>query len=175
LTEKFAKISTFFKQHHLLIPFYDVYGNPISLSGRTLLSDKKQKELKISKYKHLPFIKRFHLFGLNLAYKEIVKKDKVIIVEGQFDAISCYIHGIKNVVALCGSKLTFEQIVLLKRFTNNFDLLLDNDEAGEGGFEKANKNSEKLNIHVNKISIPSEYKDIDLCLKDGIPPEEIFK
>jgi len=45
VTEKYNKVVPFFKQHHLLIPFFDVYGNPISIVGRSILSSEQMKEL----------------------------------------------------------------------------------------------------------------------------------
>ena len=167
ITEKYNKIVSFFKNNTALIPFFDVYGNVKSISGRSLLPEEELKQRGLSKYKHLPFIKRNQLFGLNLSYIEILKKDKAVIVEGQIDFISTYINGVKNSTALCGSKFTFEQIMLLKRFTNNFYLLLDNDEAGSDGFEKLNKSKAKYELNVFKLELPKEYHDVDDFVKNG--------
>jgi len=161
----YSKRKSFFHNHTLLIPFFDIYGNVISLSGRTMLSDEEMKENKISKYKHLSFEKRYHLFGLDKTYKYIVKQNKVVIVEGQFDYFSTYLSGIKNVVALCGSKLTSQQIILLKRFTDNFCFILDIDEAGIEGYNKAKKQSKKYKFLINKLSVPNG-KDIDEFAKE---------
>ncbi len=172
-TEKYNKIVSFFKNNTALIPFFDMYGNVKSISGRSLLPEEELRARGLSKYKHLPFIKRNQLFGLNLSYLEILKKDKAIVLEGQFDFISTYINGIKNSTALCGSKFTFEQIALLKRFTNNFYLLFDNDEAGAEGFEKLNKSKAKYEINVFKLNLPKEYHDVDDFVKDGNKLEDI--
>jgi len=165
VTEKYNKIVSFFRHHHLLIPFYDVYNLPVSIVGRTLLNDNEMKLNKISKYKHLPFEKRRHLYGLNLSYKNIIKRDYAIVVEGQFDFISGLLSGIDNIIALGGAKFTFEHIILLKRFTNNFYVLLDNDEAGESGIDKIQKSQQKYSIRVNALKLPDGYKDLDDYLK----------
>jgi len=56
-------------------------------------------------------------------YDEIIKKEEdVFVVEGELDALSSYQAGVKNVVAIKGSALTDEQVALLKRFTENFNL-----------------------------------------------------
>lgn len=162
----YSKKKSFFNNNTLLIPFFDIYGNVISLSGRTMLSNEQMKENKVSKYKHLPFEKRYHLFGLDKSYKYIVEKNEVVIVEGQFDYYSAYLSGIKNVVALCGSKLTLQQIILLKRFTNNFCLILDTDEAGIEGYNKTEKQSKKYKFSVRKLNIP-DGKDIDDFAKEN--------
>lgn len=166
-TEKFNKIVSAFRYNSLLIPFYDVYGNIISISGRTILSEDERKEKNVSKYKHIPFEKRRHLYGLNFSYKNIVKKNYCVVVEGQFDFLSGFINGINNIVALGGSKFSFEHIALLKRFTTNFYVLLDNDEAGIAGFDKISKSAEKFEIKVCKLSLPEKYKDIDDYLKEN--------
>ncbi|MFZ4795888.1 MAG: toprim domain-containing protein [Bacteroidia bacterium] len=165
LTDKYNKITSALKYHQLLVPFYDMYGCPIAIAGRTLLSEDDRNEKNISKYKNTPFEKRRHLYGLNCSYKNIIKKNYAVVVEGQFDFISGFINGIDNIVALGGSKLSFEHIALLKRFTNNFYMLLDNDEAGQHGFEKINKSASKYDIKINKIILPDEFKDLDEFLK----------
>src|SRR5690606_26630207 len=107
------------------------------------------KNKEISKYKHISFNKRRHLYGLNFSYKNIIKKDYAIVVEGQFDFISGFVNNIDNIVALGGSKFSFEHVALLKRFTNNFYVLLDNDEAGKNGIESIKKNASKYGLNIS--------------------------
>lgn len=166
ITEKYNKVVPVFKHHRLLIPFYDVYGNVISIVGRTILNEEERKKEDISKYKYLTFQKRRHIYGLNFSWKNIVDKDFVVVVEGQFDFISGFVNNIDNIVAIGGSKFTFEQIALLKRFSNNFYVLLDNDDAGIKGIESIKKNASKLNIKVNQLALPPEFKDLDEYLKN---------
>lgn len=155
---KFTEI--FFRYHNLILPYKNCYGDIVALVGRTLLSSEEQKKLEIPKYKNTVFSKNNHLFGLYHAKKDILKKDGVILVEGQFDFISCYRRGFRNVVAVGCANLSKTQFHILKRYTNNLYFLFDNDKAGKIGFEKAEKKySDKANIQ--KINLPDEYKDID--------------
>jgi len=160
----YKKTRSFFHDNTLLIPFHDVYGRPISISGRTMSNKEQQKKNNINKYKHLPFDKKNHLYGLNKTYKAIIRKDEVVVVEGQFDCMSGFNYGIDNIVALCGSKFTFEQIMLLKRFTNNISTIFDNDEAGDKGYEKTEKQSEKYKFNLNR-KILDGANDLDEYLK----------
>ena len=45
------------------------------------------------------------------------------------DVIACHQAGMKNVVASSGTALTFEQIKLLKRYSNNIAIAFDADAA----------------------------------------------
>ena len=149
-----------FHYHNLIIPFGDEYGNIITLAGRTILSEGRQRELKVPKYKNAPFKRQMHLFGLDKSKNAIEAHDGVIIVEGQIDCIKCHANGFLNTVALTGSDLTMQQVFLLKRKTNNFFLLLDNDTAGEKAIKKILSNySEFANIHI--VPLPAQYNDVD--------------
>ena len=56
------------------------------------------------------------LYGLSHAKDEIRRLNKVIMVEGYMDLISLFQNGIKNVVAVSGTALTEEQVILLSRY-----------------------------------------------------------
>lgn len=152
------------ENHNLIMPYNNIYGDIIALVGRTLLP--KDQQINISKYKNTTFIKGNHLFGINKSKKSIIQKNAVIIVEGQFDLISCYKNGFHNIVAVGCANLSKKQFYILKRYTNNFYFLFDNDDAGKKGFEKA---VEKYSNHANiqKINLPKIYKDIDEYLNDN--------
>ena len=70
------------------------------------------------------------LYGLSHAKDEIRRLNKVIMVEGYMDLISLFQNGIKNVVAVSGTALTEDQVILLSRYSKNVVLLFDADIAG---------------------------------------------
>ncbi|HUU88832.1 MAG TPA: toprim domain-containing protein, partial [Candidatus Glassbacteria bacterium] len=156
--------SSFYYHNPLLIPFFDVYGKPVSIAGRTMYSEEEMKLKQTVKYKNLPFTRSNHLFGLNWAHKYILKQDKVFLVEGQFDFTSMFVNGYKNTVALCSASLGDEHFLLLKRFTNNFYVLLDNDEAGDKGWKSIKKRASIFNINPTRIFLPKEFHDVYDCL-----------
>lgn len=147
--------------HNLIFPYLDEFGNIISLIGRypsiQLFSD-------ISKYKTLSFNKSLSVFGLFQAKEFIWKNNKVIIVEGQFDCLSLWKSGIKNVVALGGANITPFQLFSLLKYTNNFYLLLDQDAAGKSGINKIIHDYKHL-ANWYQILLPSGYKDVDIYLE----------
>ena len=154
----------FLNHHNLIMPYKDLRGNIISLVGRTILPEEQQKELNIPKYKNTIFYKSLHMFGLHHAKKSIVNNKSIIIVEGQFDCISCHSNGFHNVVALGGTALSKYQFSLIRRYTNNIYLLLDTDTAGTNAANKIFDKYSKF-ANIQKIQLPSCYKDIDEYLK----------
>lgn len=150
--------------HNLVMPYKDVYGNIIAFVGRSLLSDEEMKEKGIPKYKNSQFSKSLNVFGLDRAKSSIITQDHVILVEGQFDCITASEYGFNNVVALGSAALTMYQLALLKRYTNNIYLALDNDNAGRLGVDKILNRYSRI-ANFKKISFPAEYKDIDAYLK----------
>ena len=150
----------FFENHPLIMPYRDVYGNIMALVGRSLFSDEERQGAGISKYKNTHFIKGNHLFGLYEAKKHILKAGYVYIVEGQFDVIKAWEKGLKNVVAVGSSDLSAYQLALVCRYTHRIKLLLDNDEAGNKGKERALKKYGGL-AEISSVSLPVGYKDLD--------------
>jgi DNA primase len=146
--------------YNLIMPYKDVYGRTIGIVGRSILSDDEIKNKNISKYKNTHFAKRSNLFGLNFAKKYIIQNNFAILCEGQLDVIQSSDKGLKNIVALGSSSMSFEQLVLLMRYTNNIILMLDNDEAGRNGEEKIIKTYGKY-ANFKKIYLPNDYKDLD--------------
>jgi len=158
-----------FKTWEIIFPVRDSFGNPVALAGR--LIDNNQK---LSKYMNTPYHKRNYLFGLDLAKREILKKDKVYVVEGYFDVIKAHQHNIKNVVGVCSSFLTKRQLALLGRYTKNVVLMLDNDEPGKKNTLKILSRFQELSgTNISSINpFYSDTKDLDEFL-DKYGPEKL--
>jgi len=109
------------------------------------------------------------LFGLNDAKKSILKNQYVIVVEGYMDAISLWINGFQNTVAICGTAMSPMHLLLLRRYTNHIVFCLDADKGGERGLQNALKN-------MNKINIDMTYYNVLLPALDGqkIDPEDVL-
>ena len=114
----------------LIFPLKDHRGNICGFAGRVL-----DPEAKEAKYINTPETLIYHksdlLYGLFETHQEIKKANRVLLVEGELDAISSFQTGVKNVVAIKGSALTPNQVQLLGRFTKNISLALDRDIAGD--------------------------------------------
>lgn len=69
-------------------------------------------------------------FGLFENKADIIREGFVWLVEGQFDAVSLWQRGYRNVVALTGSSLSEQQAMLILAVTSSLALCMDGDEAG---------------------------------------------
>lgn len=153
-----------FSDHNLVMLYHNLYGDIIGMVGRTILTKEKYQHKNISKYKNSQLSKALNLFGFHKAKKNILKKNHVIIVEGQFDAITCHRYGFTNTVALGGSSFTKYHFYLLSRYTKNIYLVLDNDDKGKDAAKKiCERYQDRANIAV--VNIPPRYKDIDEVLR----------
>ena len=115
------------------------------------------------------------LFNYHRAKDAVRLSKKLIIVEGNMDAIRMYASGIKNTIALMGTSLTSNQISEIKKMRVPVILMLDNDNAGNIATFQVGTLLEKegLNVFVVRLSgkkDPDEYiiaNGVD-AMKDNI-------
>ncbi len=153
----------------LMFPIKDTRGNIVAFSGRILEGED------MAKYVNTPetpiYHKRETLFGIHLAKDAIKKAQNAYIVEGEFDMISPYQHGFSNFVAIKGSALTREQLMLLKRYTNKITLALDADAAGEEAIKRGIEEAERMEFDIGVV-IFDDAKDPDEAVRKNA---EAFK
>jgi len=159
--ERGGKILDFFK-NRIIFPLLDHRDNVVGFSGR-VLSDSQATSKYINTKETEAYHKGDMFFGLSAAKEEIKKQDQAIIVEGEFDVITCFKEGIRNVVAVKGTALTENQVSLLARFTKKVTLCLDQDEAGLEAMKRSLSILEKKGL-ITTIVIPNG-KDPDEALK----------
>lgn len=144
----------------ITFPLYDTEGHVIGYSARIYRGEQVAKYIN-TKETYL-YKKGNYLYNYHLAKDEAKRSKKLIIVEGQMDAIRLYINGVKNVVALMGTALTKEQVELIKRLRCAVILGLDGDEAGKTATLKNGEILVQNNIKVEVVRIslkkdPDEY------------------
>ena len=117
-----------FRNNRIVIPRISENGKIVSFTGR-LINDGDPK------YIHTQdtpiFSKHKHVMGLYQAKYAIREHKKVIIVEGELDMIRAHEKGISNTVALSGLALSVEQLSLLKKYTNNFYVYVEDSKTAE--------------------------------------------
>ncbi|NHC34079.1 DNA primase [Scytonema millei] len=120
----------------IIIPICDPQGRFIGFGGRSLGDEQP-------KYLNSPetdiFNKGRTLFCLDKAKNEIAKQDRVVVVEGYFDAIALHAAGITHSVASLGTALSIEQVRACLRYSESKQLILnfDADAAGTQATERA--------------------------------------
>lgn len=153
----------------LMFPIRDMHSHVVGFTGRLLPSQEGDPHAG-GKYINTPqtdfYSKSRLLFGLDMAKREIKNKDLAILVEGNMDVISCHEAGEKNVVASSGTALTEEQVVLLRRFTEDIALSFDMDKAGELAAEKGIGLLLSSGMNVRVIQLPEGAgKDPDEAIR----------
>ncbi len=147
-------------RNRIMIPITNLDGQVIAFTGRIFHGEDLAKYLNT---KETRIFKKSHiLFNYHNALPFIRQEKKVIVVEGNMDAIKVSAHGLKNVVALMGVALSSEQIHILKKLSCQVILSLDNDDAG---FDATLKLGQMLNDALIDVAVvrltgakdPDEY------------------
>ena len=112
----------------LIFPILDQSGHTVGFGGR-LLGPGEPKYLNSAESE--VFNKGKLLYHLGAARNAIRKDDRVVIVEGYFDALRLVSVGVEGVVAPMGTALTESQAELLGRFTRQVVLCYDSDGPGQ--------------------------------------------
>ena len=113
----------------VIFPFFSVSGKVTGFAGRLIKhSDKAGKY--VNSPTSILYEKKHELYGFYQAKQSIKREDCCYLVEGQLDVIQLVQSGIENVVASGGTALTYPQVRLLHRFTENVTILYDGDSAG---------------------------------------------
>ena len=151
----------------LMFPLIDHRDNVVGFAGRVLEGDVPSKY--INTRETLIYHKGEHVFGLNVTKDAIRREKQVILVEGEFDVLSCFEHGIGNVVAVKGTALTEMQVNLLGRFASKITFCFDGDKAGQEAIKRSLLVVEKKGLTPTVI-VPPDNLDPDDALK-SVPGE----
>lgn len=154
-----GRLNDFFRGR-LIFPLTDHNGNIVGFSARALENEMPKY---INTRDTIVYHKGKLFFGLDIAKEEIKKQNQAIVVEGEFDVISSFKEGVKNVVAIKGTALTENQVNLLSRYTEKITLFLDRDEAGFEAIKRSLAVLEKKGLTTTVV------------ITDGKDPDEIIK
>lgn len=150
----------------VVVPILDVNKKVIGFGGRTLEKDG------VPKYINSPessvFSKRTALFGIDKTRKHIAEQNEVFIVEGYFDFISLYQHGLRNIVATLGTSVTEQQVSKLRNYTNNVTLMLDGDEAGIKSALRLIGMFAEMDLNGAMVLLPEGHDPDSFVRKEGI-------
>lgn len=158
-----------FFANRITVPIHNHKGELVGFSGRAVDADQLPK-YKNSSASEL-FDKNKIVFNEHRAQQSILESETIIFVEGHFDVISMFQHGITNVVALQGTAAPDPSVTarLAKRATR-FVLCYDGDEGGKKATRQFIDSvsslaySGKINLSVAQLP---EGMDPDECLRSA--------
>lgn len=143
--------------NRIMFPYHNLEGRVVGFSGRIYNTEDQSKYINTKETKI--FKKGELLFNYHRAKDSIRLKRQVIVVEGVLDVLRLYEAGLKHVVAIMGSSITKEQMILLKRLAPNVYFCLDGDKAGENGMLLAIKEGLQQGINIKIIKLPKGDPD----------------
>ncbi len=135
----------------VMFPIRDLSGHVAGFGGR-LLGPGEPKYLNSAESPI--FVKGKLLYGLHTARLAARREDRMLLVEGYFDALRIVAAGLESVVAPLGTALTADQAQLLARYTKNVFLLYDGDGAGLKATFRAGDELLRSGVTVRVVTFP---------------------
>ena len=154
-------------------PIRDATNQVIGFGARKIFEDDKgPKYLNTS---DTPVYRKSQvLYGIDLAKKDISKKQQVVVVEGYTDVMACHLAGITTAVATCGTAFGEDHIRILNRMLGNDPATpaevifnFDPDEAGQKAAMRAFADSSKFNAQTFVAIGPDGLDPSDLRQQRG--------
>ena len=132
-------------ENRIIFPIRDVRGKTVALIGRSL------DDFSMNKYYIYPN-------GAEMPFCPAKVKpiqNRVILVEGIFDALNLWDKGLKNTVCTFGTQqVNWVKLSLLKlQGVQGIDIIFDGDEAGVKAAEQAKGLAEQLEISARVVKL----------------------
>lgn len=140
-------------RERVIFPISDSEGRIVGFGGR-VLNDTDSRPKYLNSPETLVYKKGNILYGLNITKDSIRKSKDAFLVEGYFDLITAYQHGIKNIIATSGTALTEDHARLLRRYTETVTLVFDGDEAGRNASNRGGIVLLNGGVKVKVIPLP---------------------
>lgn len=113
-----------FFNDRIIFPILNERGDVVGFGGRAPQGvNPKYLNSKESQY----YNKTKTLYGLYQAKKAISQTKTAVLTEGYTDVIACHQNEVCNAIATCGTALTPEQVLLIKRYARTVVIMRDND------------------------------------------------
>lgn len=148
-------------RNRIIFPIRNTIGRVIAFGGRAMSPDDPAKYLNSNETSL--FNKSKTLYLLNHA-KNMMQERGAVLVEGYMDAVSLHIQGFDQTVANLGTALTRDHVNVLKRYTNNFTLLYDGDNAGINAAKKGVETFFEVGLSPKVVLLPH-----------GVDPDDYIK
>lgn len=153
----------------IVFPIFDDRGRPIAFGGRILPA---LAGAEAPKYLNSPeseiYKKSQILYGMWNARAAAQRRDRLLVVEGYFDAVSLWQAGIEEVVAPCGTALTGEHLDRIRRVTQRVVALFDSDEAGLNAAVKSLPLFLAAGVDASRLDLPGAKDPDEFVRKHGV-------
>ena len=154
-------------RNRLMIPILDDKGRPVAFGSRAL-SDEDQPKYLNSPETQL-YVKSRLLYGLCWAKESIREQQSAVIMEGYFDVMSAHKSGVTWSVGVCGTALTKDHILMLKRQgAKTLYLCFDTDKAGQAAAIRAIE-------QIETMILDDGMQAYVVQLPDGKDPDDYFR
>ncbi len=183
-SERSERVYDLFR-HRLMFPILDDRGRVVAFGGRLLprAADPRSPDGDARaasgappktdgpKYLNSPeseiYNKSKTLYGLSWARMPVQRKDRALLVEGYFDAVSLWQAGFEEAVATCGTALTEAHLEVLKRLTRKVVALFDGDEAGLKAAAKSMELFLDAGVEARRLELGTEKDPDEFIQKRG--------
>ena len=159
----------------ILFPILDHLGSPIAFSAR-----KFKEETFGGKYINSPetilFKKSNHFFGISYSRRRIAKEKKVLLVEGQIDALRLIQAGLDYTLAPLGTAFGQTHVKQLQDLgVQTVYLALDGDVAGREAGVKIGDLLQSQGVEVFVLPIPQDLDPDTFIRQEGVEKfEQLF-
>jgi len=152
-------------RNRIIFPIMNTSGRTVGFGGGAIdeTMPKYMNSAESAVYK-----KSQSIYGIQTAGREIRQRDSVLLVEGYFDLLTLHQSGFRNAVAPLGTALTRDQVRIMKRYSRNFIVLFDSDEAGIRATFRSLDPFMEEEIHPRTVSLPRGY-DPDSFVREAGP------
>ena len=151
-------------RNRIMFPIFDINMQVAGFGGRVM-------DDAMPKYMNSPetpvYNKSRILYGLHAAKQFCRQEDFVYIVEGYFDFLSLFQHGIKNTVASLGTALTHDHVRILKGYASKMILVFDSDTAGISAAKRSIKIFMKEGVDIRILVLPQDSDPDSYVMEHG--------
>jgi len=132
-------------ENRIIFPIRDITGKTVAMIGRSLNDFEQNKYYIYPQGAEMPFCPA--------KVKPI--QNRVILVEGIFDALNLWDKGLKNTICCFGTQqVNWVKLSLLKlQGVQGIDIMFDGDDAGRQAAEQAKTIAEKLEMSARVVKL----------------------
>jgi DNA primase len=150
----------------LVWPLRDITGDVVGFGARRLYDDDRV-EAKYLNTPETPIYKKSQvLYGIDLAKKEIARRNQAVVVEGYTDVMACHLAGVPTAIATCGTAFGAEHAKVLRRlltdqegFRGELIFTFDGDEAGQRAARRAFEEHDQRLVRQTFVAVEADGLD----------------